>query len=251
MRGKHSHTLRIDAEGNAYGDHVEYDQRNDRWLSHRWKATPDGTVSLLSPKEAEEVAHLKDANGNRYLFSSDAHKRIAKIYKVSAEGDTKLFAGGTWGDADGKGTQAQFRTFGPAVWGHDQCLYFGSGGIVRKLALDGTATTLAGWNQGFGDPDEPRASSFLGITLDKDGSVYAAHCEKREIIKITPDGKVITVLEGGLGWAPSGVTLVGNDLYVLEHRAGLMIVTEKAGFGGPRVRKVTSDGKITTVGVAR
>ena len=122
--------------------------------------------------------------------------------------------------------------------------------MVRKLALDGTVRTLAGWKQGYGDPDGPRASGFLGITVDKSGTVYAAHWEKKKVIKITPDGTVQAVLEGGLGWSPSGVTLVGSDVYVLEHRFGVTILMEKAGFGGPRVRKVSTDGKVARVGTA-
>ena len=250
IRGKHSHTLHIHDQGNIYGDHVEYDRRNDRWLTHGWMATPEGRVSILNSRDAEKIFKLIDSKGNECLFHGDAHKRIAEVLKVSPAGDTTIFAGGTWGDRDGEGAQAQFRTFGPAVWGPDQCLYFGSGGIIRKLSLDGTVTTLAGREQGFGNPDEPRASGFLGIIVDSKGTVYAAHWEKRKVIKISRDGTITTVIDGGIGWSPSGVVLGGNDLYVLEHRAGVIGLLEKAGFGGPRVVKVSLNGKITVVGTA-
>jgi len=115
VKGKHSHILQIDADGNIYGHHVEYDQRNDRWLGHDWMATPDGKVRILNEGAWEKMPELFDSNGNRIHFISDAHKRIAEVLKVSPAGDTTVFAGGTWGDRDGKGTQAQFRTFGPAV----------------------------------------------------------------------------------------------------------------------------------------
>ena len=75
VKGKHSHVLHIDADGNIYGHHVEYDQRNDRWPSHHWMATPDGKVSIFEEERAAKIFDFLDAHGNKYLINSDAHKR--------------------------------------------------------------------------------------------------------------------------------------------------------------------------------
>lgn len=250
VAGKHSHALAIDSKDNIYGEHVEYDSRNDRWLTHRWMADPNGRVSVVDSKTAANFFHPVDHRGNTYLFISDAHKRTAFVRKETSKGDMVLFVGEQWGDLDGKGRRAQFRNFGPAVLGSDSALYVASGGIIRRITTDGAVTTLAGAREGFGDPDEPRASGFLGIACDNERNIYGAHWEKKIVIRIDRDGNVKTILDSGTFWSPSGVLVKGNDLYVLEHRAGVTGLLEKAGFGGPRVTRVSKNGTITLIGSA-
>jgi len=251
VSGKHSHILWIDDLGTVYGQHIEYDSRNSRWIYEYWKAASDGIVKELQQTEVRRAFGFADGDGNTYLLDSDAHKRISHIFKVSPRGDTSLFAGGEWGDRDGVGREAQFRAFGWGVRGTDGSLYVTSGGMVRKISPGGAVTTLAGREQGFGDPDgEPRASSFLGIARDGEGNIYAANWEKRKVIRISPRGEITTALDSGMLWAPSGVAVVGRDVYVLEHRAGVTGLLEKAGMGGPRIRKISADGNVKIVGTA-
>jgi hypothetical protein len=63
-------------------------------------------------------------------------------------------------------------------------------------------------------------------------------------LKITPDKKVTTVLRASSPWSPTGVALYGTDLYVLEylHTAG-----DNRREWLPRVRRVSSDGSVTTI----
>lgn len=248
---KHSHELFIDERDNIYGVHVEYDQRNDRWLSHRWKASPDGRISRLGPQESKHLFEHTDSRGNTYHFSSDAHKKFARVHKVNPAGDTIHFAGGTWGDRDGKGFEAQFRNFGPAAWDGDSALIFGSGGILRRLTLDGAVTTLAGRDHGLGDPDEPRASGILGIACSNDGSVYAANWEKNVVLRIGRDGTVSRFHYSSMGWSPVGILVSRDTVFVLEDRMGLSELLRKAGFGGPRVQRISPEGLITLVGTAK
>lgn len=251
ITGKHSHQLAIDGNGTIYGEHVEYDSRNNRWLSHRWKATPDGNVTVIPEREVTPGLDLVDADGNVYLFHSDAHKREAWVWKVSPRGDTALFAGEQWGDVDGKGRTARFRNFGGVTWGPESCLYASSGGMLRKIRRDGTVTTLLGANKGFGDPDEPGASSILGVATDGNGNVYAAHDGHKKLYKVDARGRVTTALDSGPLWMPTGVAFAGNDVYVLEDRAGVNALVSLAKLGGPRVRKISPDGTVTIMGTAK
>jgi hypothetical protein len=98
---KHSHILTLDDAGTLYGQHIEYVSRNDTWLIQYWKASADGNVSNMTNAESHNVFDLRDRTGNTYVLDSDAHKRVARIYKVTPRGDTMLFAGGKWGDEDG------------------------------------------------------------------------------------------------------------------------------------------------------
>jgi hypothetical protein len=247
---KHSHILKLDDAGMLYGQHLEYISRNDTWLYQYWKASPDGNVRNMSDAEAHNIFDLRDRNGNTYVLDSDAHKRIAHIHKVNTRGDTTLFAGGNWGDKDGRGQSAEFRTIGSAIWGLDGSLIVASGGMVRKVSPEGSVTTLAGKMDGLGDPDGPNASGILGVAMDSTGNIFAASWEKHKVIKITPAGNVTTILESGMFWLPTGVTVVGSDVYVLEHRAGVTGLLEKTGLGGPRVRKISANGTIRTIGTA-
>jgi hypothetical protein len=247
---KHSHILKLDDAGMLYGQHIEYVSRNDTWLYQYWKASPGGGVENMSDLEAHQIFDLRDRDGNTYVLDSDAHKRVARIFKVTSRGDTMLFAGGKWGDEDGRGRSAEFRTIGSAIWGLDGSLIVASGGMVRKVFSDGTVTTLAGKKEGLGDPYGPNASGILGLAIDSSGNIFAASWEKHKVIKITPGGNVITILESGTFWMPTGVTVVGKDVYVLEHRAGVTGLLEKTGLGGPRVRKISANGTIRLIGTA-
>jgi hypothetical protein len=56
---------------------------------------------------------------------------------------------------------------------------------------------------------------------------------------MTPEGEVVLLMSSG-DWRPTGLTVVDGAVYVLEHGSR----------NAPRVRKIASDGSITTVGSA-
>lgn len=147
--------------------------------------------------EWKKISGVFDRSGNEYKFDGNAHTRESRVIKVAPEGRVTLFAGGTWGHADGRGREARFRSPGVMKMGADNCIYATEGGTVRRISLDGVVTTLAGPQQGFEDrdKDQPRASSLLGISLDVGGNVYAADWERHQVIRISPDGTISTILE--------------------------------------------------------
>ena len=57
-------------------------------------------------------------------------------------------------------------------------------------------------------------------------------------MKVAPDGRVPTASESEAGWAPTGVAVSGDDLYILEVGSG-----RPGQPMGPRVRKVSPGGK--------
>jgi hypothetical protein len=58
------------------------------------------------------------------------------------------------------------------------------------------------------------------------------------VLNITPDGKVSTLIRSEGSWYPAGVAFKNGDLYILE--------SEKA-TNRPRVRKLSSDGKVSVL----
>jgi hypothetical protein len=71
--------------------------------------------------------------------------------------------------------------------------------------------------------------------------VYAAATGCHRVVKVTPDGRVSTVLKAERPWSPTGVAVRGDDVYVLEYPNS----TERADWL-PRVRKLDRDGSVTT-----
>lgn len=113
---------------------------------------------------------------------------------------TTLAGSGSAGYSDGIGTGASFNFNG--VRGQlsvDQALnvYVADGGNqrIRKIAADGTVTTIAGSGiNGYADGNASSAkfNNPCGTTIDANGNLYVSERNGRNIRKITPDGTVST-----------------------------------------------------------
>ena len=132
--------------------------------------------------------------------------------------------------------------------GPDGLLYVASPSSIFKVKLDGTVTPLA-QPAVVADCDEDlppnwRAPGFRGLDVETNGTVYAAATGCRRVVKITSTGKVTVICKSDRPWNPTGVALQGGNVYVLEW-------TNANGGSSdgwrPRVRKVASDGKVTTL----
>jgi hypothetical protein len=90
----------------------------------------------------------------------------------------------------------------------------------------------------------PKLPYLRGLATHANGTIYAAANGCRSVIAISVSGAIKTVLKAEAPWSPTGVTLLGNDVYVLEyiHTPG-----DDRREWTPRVRKVAPDGKITNL----
>ena len=86
--------------------------------------------------------------------------------------------------------------------------------------------------------DGSLALGFLSAVFA--GGVWAHH----RVIKIKPEGGVETVLKSERPWSPTGVAIHGRDVYILEYTIANGPATEG---WRPRVRKLSQDGKISTL----
>jgi len=111
---------------------------------------------------------------------------------------------------------------------------------IRKIATDGTISTLAGDGfPGFSGDGGPASAARLntpyGIAVGSDGTLYIADLGNNRVRQIAPDGTITTVNGTGQLLAPRNVALdAAGNLYVSE-------------FGGQRVRRVGPHGKLTTI----
>ena len=243
--GKHSHALVLDSAGNVYGTnpHLTLPIRSV------WRLTPDGRLTdVVSPTEHFPLglqSFIMDDAGNMYSVNArNAKTPELLLLKRRPDGEITMLAGSTVGYADGIGTQAQFMGIDGMAWGPDGALYVADGPYVRRVALDGTVTTL-----GAGPLTERQwDEDLLGIAVNASGEVYAADHAKRRILQISPAGAVGIVLRTGPLWTPTGIAVASDGLYVLEHlRMPLAILGDLAVGPYLRVRRVSGDGSVTVL----
>jgi sugar lactone lactonase YvrE len=175
------------------------------------KVTPQGVVSTLTLSapagSAGAALHgsyalARDGAGNFYLDGGDC-----AIYKATPDGAVTTLAGsGTCGSADGKGSAAGFGSIDALTADAAGNVYVATNNTIRKVAPDGTVSTLAGAagqpsSAGGSDDGDARTARFgvlLGITVDSAGNLYAIdggiqYFREPRVRKLTPAGVVSTV----------------------------------------------------------
>lgn len=157
-----------------------------------------------------------------------ADSRNHRIRTVSVSGVVSTLAGGAEGDADGAGTAATFRFPTGVAVGPDGAVYVADAGNhrIRRVAPDGTTTTISGGAAGFADGAGAvaRFDNPVALCWDaKAGRLLVADAGNRRIRFVRPDG----VVSGG--WKTDGV-----PISVASGPAGVMVAqsTGLAGAGG-------------------
>ena len=90
---------------------------------------------------------------------------------------------------------------------------------LKKIELNGKVTTLASqlqgksWSQFFVEDQH----QLMGLCTDANQNVYVASYGNKKVKKVSPTGRVTTVVETNSMWSPTGVLAAPNgDLWVLE-----------------------------------
>ena len=125
---------------------------------------------------------------------------------------------------------------------------------IRKVAANGTITTIAGNGvAGFAGDGGPAVSAQLnlpyGLAVDGSGAVFVADLGNNRVRRIAPNGTIGTVagsgtslLSAGDGGPATAATLMGPRNVAIDSGGNLYI----AEFDGHRIRKVATDGTIST-----
>ncbi len=146
--------------------------------------------------------------GERKLFVADtgnhAIRRIGFSYSFEGCPQTSMvdtFAGmaGVAGSADGKGSAARFNSPRGIATAPDGSLLVADSGnhTIRRIAADGTVTTIAGVAGVAGSDDGPARTAHLntpsGIDVDARGAIYVSDTGNNVIRMITTDGQLVTI----------------------------------------------------------
>jgi sugar lactone lactonase YvrE len=247
LTNKHSHALVLGEDGSIYGTQEHHASA----VGSVWRIAPDGSSSdVFTPlRDFPLNLHpfIRDRDGNIYStnsisFPNQSDKTTLLIAKPNAE--VTILAGGIRGYRDGRGGEAQFSGIDGMAWATDGSLYVADGVYVRRVAMDGTVTTLGNGaltSQSYGE-------DLMGLAVSSGGSLYVADYSQRRVLQLMPDGNTRIILETGMFWSPTGITNVGESLYVLEHLPMPLVVLGDLGIGAyARVRKISPDGTVETI----
>ncbi|HVU17394.1 MAG TPA: FG-GAP-like repeat-containing protein [Candidatus Didemnitutus sp.] len=174
------------------------------------KITPDGTVSTYAGIRGVSVYQDGPAGSATFgtvgalavgvdgtLFVVDATAKC--IRKVAPDRSISTLTGGPGRFAGFDGPPSVARFIGPIALAVDSSntLYVSDGTLVRKVAPDGTVSSLAGsgsqedYTDGQGE--NARFGNVAGLAVDRSGDVVVADSSAGLIRKVAPDGTVTTI----------------------------------------------------------
>lgn len=210
----------------------------------------DGTGSAARMNYTDGMAC--DAQGNVYFSDTGSHT----IRKITPAGVTTTLAGspGQQGSTDGVGAAARF--YRPAGIAVDPSGYLfvcdGYNHTIRKIAPDGTVTTIAGQAGIDGSTDgtgsAARFNGPSGIVRDSAGNLFIGEYWNYTIRKITPAGAV-TTFAGSAGTSgftngPGSAARFDSLSYLGIDGADNLYVPDTFNHA---IRKITPAGQVSTL----
>jgi SMP-30/gluconolaconase/LRE-like protein len=157
------------------------------------------------------------------------------------------------------GAQSVLATLPATVKGHplphiggivaspDGSLYYTEDSAIRRITAQGRISTVATVRALVNGPSIPGMDQhpyLRGLAVDARGVIYVADSGDARVLKIAPGGKISTLFQTQSPWSPTGVALLGSDVYVLEF---LHTARDVRRDWLPRVRKISSNGKSSII----
>lgn len=176
------------------------------------------------------------ADGTIYVADGvGAHR----IYRISPLGAVAVLAGSAEGFADGTGVNARFST--PSGLSIDAAgnLYVADTGndAIRRIARDGTVSTIAGRDAGLKGP--------VGVAVDSGGRIIVADTYNDRIVAIEPGGTVTPIAgKGSPGFEDGGEASFDTPSGVAVDPTGNIYVADT---GNGAVRVISPVGIVSTI----
>lgn len=223
---------------------------------------PDGSLATVAGRPGEPgpgTDRLDSPSGvaldaDDSLLIADTGNHVVR--RLAPDGRLAVVAGlaGEAGTTNGPAASARFNApLGLAVAPDRSVLVADSGNhSIRRIAPDGTATTLAGENGEWGALDGPAAAARfngpVGLALAADGSLFVADSLNHAIRRVAPDGTVSTVAgrlgEDGAADGPAKDARFGKPAEIAFDPAGRLYVVDAFLH---TLRRLDPDGTVRTI----
>ncbi|WP_306591412.1 SMP-30/gluconolactonase/LRE family protein [Geothrix sp. 21YS21S-4] len=215
-------------------------------------STPVALTVVAAVDLTAPMGVVADASGN--IFVSDSEDHV--IWKVDATNRKTLLAGnkGVAGSADGVGAAALFRNpAGLALDSAGNVVVADAGNhTIRRIAPNGTVTTLAGTAGAAGTADGigslARFNTPSGVAVDSTGLIYVADTQNHTLRKLAANGTVTTF--AGTAGTPGLLDATGAAAR-LNQPSGLALKADGtlvvADYGNSCIRTVASGAQVTTL----
>lgn len=227
-----NHWLAMDATDRFTQSRVPTDPGRD------WVITAAGSNPTILISTDFPIVIGQDGN----LYYPAAHEKSVRIMKTTPTGGTSAFvtlprsvAGAAIGWINGITT------------GPDGSIYYTEDNAIRRITPRGAVSTIATVPPLAGGPKIPGTDThpyLRGLKVDANGVVYVADNGDARVLKITPDGKIATLVQLESPWAPTDVAVFGGVVYVLEF---LHTASDNRVEWMPRIRRITPDGNSTII----
>jgi uncharacterized repeat protein (TIGR01451 family) len=231
----------------------------------RAQATITTIVGGVNPRNGEQATGISFSrtqsvisDGAGGVYFSVGHPQHS-VYRVAGDGVMTVIAGnGTSGYSGDDGSAVAAQLNFPAGIALDATgnLFIAdtNNSRIRKVTPAGIITTVAGMaTRGFGGDNGPAVSAQLnlpgGIALDATGNLFIADTNNHRIRMVTPAGIITTVAGTGTGTfggdnGPAVSARLNFPSGVAVGSANTLFIADRNNY---RIRKVTSDGVISTV----
>lgn len=205
------------------------------------------TVGFRSP-----VAVAVDAGGTLYVSDVADHT----IWKVDTTNHKTLLAGtsGVAGSVDGVGSQARFRSPGGLALDPSGNLLVADSGnhTLRRIAPDGTVTTLAGSPGLTGSLDglgaAARFNTPFGVAVDATGNAFVTDTLNHTVRRVATDGTVTTYAGApgvpGLADGLPGVARFSQPNAISRASDGTLYIAD---YGNSAIRTIAPSGTVGTL----
>lgn len=227
---------------------------------HWFAFDPQGRF-VKTPWPSMPGAEFRSAGSNpTVVLSSDfpvAIGRDGRFYYPDGTGEqVRLIAVEPSGARSVRATLPPIRRGGGTVkWlnglaaGPDWAMYYSEDRAIRKVDRSGEVSTVVSdvvvANCAAVPGTEVERPYLRGLAVANDGSIYVAASGCGAVLKIDGKGRVSTVLRSASPWSPTAVAVRGGDVYVLEY---LHTASDNREEWIPRVRRISSTGKVSTLG---
>ena len=215
-----------------------------------WQGSADGWGTAAQFRSPSGIT--VDAQGN--VVVADTYNYALR--RINAAGQVSILAGRApeLGSVDGPGREARF-SFPASVAADAAGNVFvadSANQVIRKLAPNGTVTTLAG-HPGWGGYQDGAGSAAVfsdprGVAVDAAGNVIVADHWNHVIRRVSPDG-VVTTLAGVAGQpgavdGPAADARFAEPFSVAIDAATNIYVADR---GNSIIRKITPEGMVSTL----